>query len=91
MNWVKPSLHMVLKRTGLASLKPVTINTPASAESGIRFRTPGKNPTKTSSKKPWKIADRFVVARMLTFTELRTMTEVMGSPPIRPEQMLPTP
>ena len=46
---------------------------------------------RASSKMPWKIAERLVCAPALMLTELRTMTDVSGMPPIRPATQLPTP
>ena len=90
-NCLRPSLHICLKTFGLASLKPVAISTAASAASGIRFSAPGMSSRQPRSSAPWKIVARRVRAPFAAFTELRTITEVIGRPPTRPASMLPVP
>ena len=91
MNCALPSAHIERTSFGLASLKPVTTSTAASAESGMRLRSPGSSATLPSSSRPWKIAERLVREPAFTFTELRMITEVIGRPPTMPAAMLPTP
>ena len=53
--------------------------------------SPGISKTASSRKPPWRMAESFVAARALMFAELRTMTCVIGKPPIRPDSVLPAP
>ena len=82
---------MRLIRRGLTSFTPVTRSIAAKQESGIMFRIMGKNRTQIRSSMPWKMADNLVWTPALMLTELRTMTEVMGIPPIMASMVLPTP
>ena len=90
-NWLRPSAHIWRKSAGLASFRPVTISTAAKEARGISFSQRGAKSTRRASSAPWKKADRRVAAPALMFTELRTMTEVIGRPPRRPDTMLPAP
>src|SRR5678815_2925068 len=58
---------------------------------GIRFRIPGINATQTSNRIPWYTVDILVFFFFFTLAEERTITEVMGRPPINPEIILPMP
>jgi hypothetical protein len=90
-NCVQPCRHMLMAILGLASLKPVTTSTAASAASGTRLISSAKNTIDTTSSTPCQIADSRVRAPALTLTELRMMTDVIGRAPARPASMLPTP
>ena len=61
------------------------------ADSGMRFSHVGSSATQSSSSKPWTMVASLVLPPALMFTELRTITEVTGKPPISPATMLPTP
>ena len=91
MNCLLPSFHILRKRVGLASLKPVTSSTAASAASGMRLRSVGTSSRLPRSRKPWKIVDARVRPPDCAFTELRMITDVIGRPPSAPAAMLPTP
>ena len=90
-NWYRPSLHICFTSDGLASLTPVTSRIAARQDSGIRFSHAGRSATLTSSSTPWTIAASFVLPPALMFTELRTITDVIGSPPISPAATFPIP
>ncbi len=59
--------------------------------SGIRFRIFGINATDNNNRRPCNTADIFVFAPALIFAEVRTITDVRGRPPIKPETILPIP
>ena len=75
----------------LTSLNPVKISTAASADKGILLNNPGIKTTQSKSKMPLIMVDFFDFAPAFTFTELLTITEAMGNPPIKPEIILPIP
>ena len=60
-------------------------------DSGILFSHAGNRATHSSNNRPWTIVDSRVLAPDVMLTELRTMTEVTGKPPMRPAVMLPMP
>ena len=55
------------------------------------FSQAGRSTTLTSSNAPWAIVASFVLPPALMLTELRTMTVVIGSPPISPATAFPIP
>ena len=63
----------------------------ASAASGISFSHAGASITQPSSSKPCQMVLSLVFTPALIFTELRAITLVIGSPPMRPAKTLPTP
>src|SRR4051794_41147236 len=63
----------------------------ARQDNGIKFSQAGRNTTLTSNRAPWAIVASFVFAPALMLTELRTITVVIGSPPISPETRFPIP
>src|SRR5690606_33627538 len=58
---------------------------------GILLRMPGIARIASSNSTPWDMADNLVLAPALIFAVVLTITEVIGSPPIIPEIMLPMP
>ena len=75
----------------LTSWTPMTISRPASAAIGICSARPAKGSANTSTHTPCMMAEARVRAPELTLAELRTITPVMGSPPIVPETTLAAP
>ena len=69
----------------------MAISTAASADSGMRFSTTGISAMLASSQTAWRMVDSRESAPASTLAELRTMTEVTGMPPSRPETKLPVP
>src|SRR5580704_7285709 len=60
-------------------------------ERGIALSQLGTNNTLPNSSTPCPIVESFVLLPALTFTELRTIAELIGSPPISPQHRLPIP
>ena len=60
-------------------------------DKGIIFKNGVKNRILITNNTPWNIVDIFVLAPAFIFTELRTITDVTGIPPIRPEIKFPYP
>ena len=83
-NWFSPSRHICLNSFGLASFQPVMIRTAARQDRGIWFSHAGSRATHRSSNRPWTRVASLVLPPALMFTELRTITEVTGKPPISP-------
>jgi len=69
----------------------VTSRIAARQDSGIMFNHTGMITTLTSSRTPCRMAASFVRPPASMFTELRTMTDVIGRPPINPATTFPTP
>ncbi len=80
-----------MKIEGLASLYPTVNKIAANAANGILLSNPGIKKAVSSRRIPWPIAEAFVRAPEVTLAELLTITEVIGSPPIKPETRLPIP
>ena len=91
MNWSMPSLKVSRYRSSFVSLCPTMIRIAAKQERGVRFRKCGTKVTAKSNKSPWIKEDFQVRPPEFTFAEVRSTTEVMGMPPIIPEQTFPTP
>ena len=66
---------------GDVSWYQVTTRIAASTAIGIMLIYVAPNNTAVSIKSPWMIADSFVLAPAWRFTELLTMTDVIGSQP----------
>ena len=91
INCARPPLAICTNNFGLASLNPVATRMAASAASGIWLSSEGSKNTHTISNTPWVMQESRVRAPALALTELRTITDVMGMPPINPAATLPTP
>lgn len=81
----------MLVKSWLGKFIPTIINIAAKAESGVRFITLGKIATARINRIPWYTADIFDLAPESKFAELRTITAVIGRPPISPDTIFPTP
>ena len=91
MNCFQPSSYIDLKSVGFANLYPTINNMAANTDRGIIFNRSGIRSTEIKSKKPWIIADILVLLFDWIFAELRTITWVIGKPPIIPLKIFPTP
>ena len=63
----------------------------AKTDSGIIFNSVGIKITEISNRKPWIIAESLVLPLDCMLAELRTITCVIGKPPIKPDTILPAP
>jgi hypothetical protein len=90
-NWLSPLLYIFLYKAGFVSLKPTIIRIPARQDSGIICSTFGIRKKVRSRITPCEMVDALVRAPLLMFVELRTITEVTGSPPKMPETKLAVP
>src|SRR5688500_6743836 len=90
-NWYLPAFHICLNTFGLARRKPIIIRIAARQAIGILFSRKGMLTTATSRNTPCAIADSFDFAPAATLADVLTITDVIGKPPTRPDNILPIP
>src|SRR4030095_12957260 len=81
-----PCLYIAKNILGLARLYPVRTRITASTQYGILLIHDMANKTAMSNQTPCANDDNLVLAPAWAFAELRTITAVMGRPPIRPDR-----
>ena len=80
-----------MKIANFVNLKPVIIKIAARQALGINANKLGKSNTLIKSNEAWIIVDNLDLAPELIFAELRTITEVTGKAPKKPQVILPIP
>ena len=91
ISWSRPMCIECTKCRGDANRVPVNTSIAASAASGISCRSPGASATNPSRNAPCRKLDFADRAPASMFALLRTISLIIGRPPIAAATRLPTP